>query len=117
VAALALAGLSNLHQEASTLGELQNHAVVEVALGADLAFVVCGLASAAALPSSRARRLAPPVAADPDVALVIDGDAVVRHRPVVSLTLAAPVRDQVALLIEGENRRSRRAAFRYRRVH
>ena len=51
------------------------------------------------------------VAANPDVALVVDGDAVVRRRPLVAVAiLAAPVAEQVALLIELENRRRRTAA-------
>src|SRR2546425_3811523 len=41
---------------------------------------------------------APAVAADPHIALVIDGDAVVRIRPIVALARAAPVADEVALL-------------------
>ena len=55
---------------------------------------------------------AAPVAADPDVALVIDVDAVVRSRPVVALARAAPVPDQVAGLIELQNRRRGSAAIR-----
>ena len=46
---------------------------------------------------SAGRRGSPAVAADPDVAFVIDGDAVVRIRPIVALARAAPVADQVAL--------------------
>ena len=61
--------LADLHQELAVLRELQHHAVA----GA--------------------------VAADPDVALVVDGDAVVRRRPLVAVAVgAAPVAEQVALL-------------------
>src|SRR5262249_44611964 len=52
------------------------------------------------------------VAADPHVALVVDGDAMVRLGPVVALSLAAPVADQVALAVELEHRRRRGAAHR-----
>ena len=45
------------------------------------------------------------VAADPDVALVVDGDAVVRRRPLVALAGPAPAADQVAGGIELEHRR------------
>src|SRR3989442_1976569 len=55
---------------------------------------------------------APAVAADPHIALVIDGDAVVRIRPIVALARAAPVADEVALLVELQNGRSRNAALR-----
>src|SRR5437899_1709976 len=63
---------------------------------------------------------APAVAADPHIALVIDGDAVVRIRPIVALARAAPVADEVALLVElqnGEQERStpQRVAWRWRR--
>src|SRR6185503_10591763 len=50
-------------------------------------------------------RIARTVAADPDHAGVIDEDAVVRRRPVVAGAGAAPVADEVAGLVEGENRR------------
>ena len=52
-------------------------------------------------------RGSPAVAANPDVPLVIHGDSVVRLRPVVALARAAPVPDEVALLIELEDRRRR----------
>src|SRR5262245_20108630 len=50
------------------------------------------------------------VAADPDVAFMINGDPVVRLRPLVTLSRTAPVPDQGAGLIEFENRRGLRAA-------
>ena len=50
------------------------------------------------------------VAANPDVALVVDGDAVIRQRPLVALARAAPVADEVAGLIELEHRRRGHAA-------
>jgi hypothetical protein len=52
----------------------------------------------------------PPVAADPDVPFVIDEDAVIAVRPLVSLTRTAPVPEEIAGLIEFEHRRSARAA-------
>src|SRR4029079_2649579 len=106
VAALAGAGLADTHQEFALLGELQNHAVViqrrTAASRSGLAFrglfglldlvsrgecrsaggVLSGSGSGAWRRSRRA-----PVAADPDVALVIDGDAVVRGRPLVTRTV------------------------------
>ena len=63
-------------QEFSVLRELQHHAVAAVA-----------------------------VAADPDVALVVDPDPVVRRRPLIAGTVfAAPVAEQVARLIELHDR-------------
>ena len=56
------------------------------------------------------------VAADPDVALVVDRDAVVRLRPLVALARPAPVADEVARGIELEDRRRLRAARRGRRI-
>ena len=56
------------------------------------------------------------VAADPDVALVIDRDAVRRIGPVVSGARTAPVADQIAFLIELKNRRRGRAALRDGRI-
>src|SRR5262249_15132572 len=73
-------------QELSFFGELQHHAVVAA------------------------------VAADPHVAGVIDGDAVVRGGPLVVLVLdpldAAPVTTEVALLVELEDWRRLGAAHR-----
>ena len=51
--------LADLHQELAVLRELQHHAVAAA------------------------------VAADPDVALVVDGDAVVRRRPLIAVAVAA----------------------------
>ena len=56
-------------------------------------------------------RIARPVAADPHVALVIDGDAVIRRRPLVAGAGTAPVSDQLAVGIELEHRRRRTAAL------
>ena len=53
----------------------------------------------------------PAVAADPDVALVVDEDAVVRVGPFVALARSAPVPQQVARLVELEDRRRARAAL------
>src|SRR5258708_26227199 len=57
------------------------------------------------------------VPADPDIALVVDVDAVVRSRPVVTLARSAPMPDQVARLVELEDGRGGRAARRSRRIH
>ena len=74
-------GLAELHEELAVLGELQNLRVVTA------------------------------VAADPDVPLVVDRDAVVRLGPLVALAGAAPGVQQVAGLIELEDRRRRNAAL------
>src|SRR6185436_15285851 len=50
------------------------------------------------------------VAADPDVPLVVDEDPVVAVGPLVALAGAAPVPQQVARLVELEDRRGARAA-------
>src|SRR4029077_19580813 len=57
-----------------------------------------------------------PVAADPDDALAVDGDAVVAFGPLVALAGSAPVIEQVAGLIELEHGRCRGAALAGRRV-
>ena len=56
------------------------------------------------------------VAADPDIALVVDVDAMVRLRPLVTLPRAAPGSDEVAFGVEDENGRRRTAALRDRRA-
>src|SRR5712692_10310805 len=55
------------------------------------------------------------VAADPDVAFVIHGDAMIRIGPIVTRAGAAPVPDEVALFVELKNGRSRNTALRSRR--
>ncbi len=62
-------------------------------------------------------RIVRAVAADPDVVHRVDGDAVIRRRPVVAGTGSAPRADEVAVGIELEDRRRRRAAFADRREH
>src|SRR5262249_10331673 len=110
VAALALAGLADLPDEFSVLRELEDHVVVEA------------LETARTTASGRERFVAPAdstasagtaaaIAADPDVALVADGDAVIRMGPIVPLAFAAPMSDQVSGFIEFEDRRSRGAAL------
>src|SRR6185295_19453486 len=51
------------------------------------------------------------VAADPNVALVVDGDAVVRLGPLEALAGAAPMADEVACGVELEHGRRRDAAL------
>ena len=77
---------ADLHQELAVLGELQD---VRVLLA---------------------------VAADPDVALVVDMDAVVGFRPLVALARPAPGAHQVAVRIELQDRRRRAAALGDRRI-
>ena len=56
-------------------------------------------------------RVAGTVAADPDVADVIDEDAVIGIGPVVALARPAPLADETAVGVELEHRRRRRAAI------
>ena len=56
------------------------------------------------------------VAADPDVALVVDRDAVIRGRPLVAFTRSAPVADEIAFRIELEHGRRAGAALAGRRI-
>ena len=105
VAALALARLADLHQKLSGLCEFEDHRVGRVTnCSAGLLFILDlasrGRRSAAGASSASTRRCADAVAADPDIAFVIDRDAVIRIRPIVSFTLSAPTRDQIAFLIE-----------------
>ena len=109
VAAFALAGLADLHQEFSVLRELQDHVVVEWP-AAGLRLIQGG--------GLRWRRDCGPaaIAADPDVAFVVDGDSVIGGRPIVALARSAPVPDEIALFVELENRRRRHAALRGGRI-
>ena len=91
IAALALHRMADLHQELSVLREFEHLVVVE------LRFV-----------------FAAAVAANPHVALVIHGNAVIRVGPVIALARSAPMTDQVAFFVELENRRRGHAAFRGR---
>src|SRR5689334_7298599 len=45
------------------------------------------------------------VAANPDIAFVIDGDSVIRLGPLITLTGSSPMSDQISRLIELEDRR------------
>jgi hypothetical protein len=113
---LPLLGLADLHQELARLGKLQDHVVVVIARCGLLAF------RRPQRPHPFVRRHArhrqprfperTPVAADPDVALVVDEDSVVRLGPVVAFAGTAPGADEVACFIELENRRRRLAALR-----
>src|SRR5437867_1201810 len=118
VAAFALSRLADLHQELSSLREFQNHRVVGVSNGtADLLFILDLLAARPTptrAPSGASRGCADAVAADPDVAFVVDGDSVIGIWPIVTLTRSAPTRQQVALLIEVQNGRCGLAAHRNR---
>ena len=61
--------------------------------------------------------VAPAVAADPNVVHRIDGDPMIRLRPVVALAGTAPVVDEVALWVELEDVRCRHATLsRPRRI-
>ena len=81
VGALAGVGVADLQQKLSRLAELQH------------------------------LRIAFPVAADPHVAFVIDGNAMIRRRPLIAFARTAPMADQRALGIELEHRRRRGAAL------
>ena len=86
VAAFVVAVLAHLQQELAVLGELQHLRVLRA------------------------------VAADPDIALVVDEDAMVRLGPLVARSRAAPVPHQVAGLVEHQHRRRAAAAFAGRRA-
>ena len=107
VAAFALERMPDLHQEFSVLRELQNLIVGEGARlacfgrGAGPGLLHLGIHGAA-------------VPANPDIALVVDGNSVVGVRPVVALAGSAPVPNQVAGFIEFENGRRGDAAIRAR---
>src|SRR5882762_4879416 len=105
VAALALEGMSNLHQEFPVLCELQN--------------LIVGISARL----TRFRHVAGPgilqfgiyraaVSANPNIPFVVDGNSVVRVRPVVTLAGTAPVFQEVAGLIEFKNGRRGHAAIR-----
>ncbi len=91
IAAFAFVGMTDLHQELAVLREFQNLVVVK-------ARVVLTLA----------------VSADPNISLVVYGDAVVRVGPIIALAWATPVADEVALLVELQDRRGGNAALRGR---
>ena len=103
---------TNLHHELTVLGKLHDHTVVEVTQSSrGLALVrSCTLPAACAASSGPARGHAAAITADPHVTFVIDGDAMVRVRPFVPLSLAAPVADQISGLIVFENWRRRQTA-------
>src|SRR5205814_5239231 len=111
VAALARFGLPDLHQEFPVLGELQDHVVAERLGPAGLALVLLPVLPSRRLPASgrrlsastRRSRRAAPVAADPYVAAVVDGDAVIRVGPVVAVAGSAPMPDQIARGVELED--------------
>ena len=56
--------------------------------------------------------LAASVAADPDIAFVVDVDTVIRRWPIVTLAWPSPVSDEIARLIELKDWWRRCAAFR-----
>ena len=114
VAALALPALADLHEKSALTRELQHHAVVEVPLHARRLALVqpsTGLTAAAGLAAARARRLPPSVSPNPDVAFVVDGDPVVRLRPVIAGSRTAPVAGQIAVAVKLQHRRRRCAAL------
>ena len=86
VAALVAAEMADLHDELAVIGELED-------VGILLA-----------------------VAADPDIALVVHMDAVVRLRPLVAGARTAPRPQQRAVRIVDQDRRSGAAAIRDRRI-
>src|SRR5262249_44324639 len=60
------------------------------------------------------RRRPGAVSTDPDVAFVVDRNAVVGIRPVIALPWSAPTRNQIAFLVKLQHGRCGRAALRYR---
>src|SRR5207248_1129119 len=112
--ALARGRLPDLHQEPAVPRELQDHVVVERGARLALTLVLLPVLPRRRL-SAAGGRTAASVAADPHVPFVVDGDAVVRVRPVVAWSGAAPVSDEGAGRVELQDRRRRRAALRGRR--
>ena len=111
VAAFAVTGLADLQQEFSVLRELEDLVVSEaIHLVAGLGLFILAIDCAATALGSTA------VATQPHVAFVVDRDAVRRLRPIVACSGAAPMSDEVAFLIEFENRRRGRAALRDLRI-
>src|SRR5262249_50058262 len=124
VTSLACSRLPDLHQEFSVLSEFHDHAVMEISLNARHRRLV-GSRALGRLPtgcccrSSRAscsgggstRRGPPTVATNPNVAFVVDGDAVIGFRPLITFPTAAPMMKEIPGLIELENGRRRNAAF------
>jgi len=110
VAPTARMRFTDLQQELPLLGELENHVVFEALEAGRKAAATRGLI-AACDGAPAALRFAS-IAADPDIALVIDGDAMVRDGPVIAFTRTAPVTDQFARLIEFEHWRSGDTALR-----
>src|SRR5262249_26022619 len=88
VAALALSRFADLHQKLAVVRELQDHRVVEIALDAAgltlVEHVAAGDAALSAAGAAASRRRAAAVAADPDIAFVVDRHAVVRLGPVIA---------------------------------
>src|SRR5579864_6602527 len=127
---MALAGGSDLHQEFAVLGELHDHAVViqrRAARGCPGLLVISAAAPSCcrssscwcstATAGSRGRvliGLSTAIAADPNVALVVDCDAVIRGWPNIAVAIAsAPACQQIAGLIELQHRRCGLTAFRF----
>src|SRR5207253_1529660 len=107
VAAFALGGLADLHEELSGLRELQDHRVIGIRnRGPGLLFILYLLSTCGRRRTARSALAArggigigsQAISADPDVAFVIDRDAVIGVRPIVSLSRSAPTRDQRAFL-------------------
>jgi hypothetical protein len=125
VTSFACAGLPDLHQEFSVLGKFHDHAVMEISLNARHGRLVgsralgrlptrCGCCSSsrASCAGRRSTRRRPPaVATNPDVTFVVDGDAVIGIRPLITFTTAAPMMKEISGLIEFENGRRRNTAF------
>src|SRR5262249_18348392 len=80
IASLALTDVANLEEKSSVLGELQDFGILLA------------------------------VASDQNIALVVDGEAVVRLGPLKALTRTSPVPNKVTRLIELENGRGWYAA-------
>src|SRR5262249_16471858 len=127
VAAFALAGLPDLYKDFPGLRKFQPHRVVGVARRAARLFFILLLTRAngrllaarrslSAACGCTARRCALSISANPDVAFVVDGDPMVRIRPVITLCRTAPTRDQIAFLIELQYGRCRCATLCDRRI-
>src|SRR5579863_2380971 len=119
---MALSGGPDFHQELAVLRELHDHAVViqrrpgTTPCAGRFVGWSCASARCCAATATCARKilvsLGPAVAADPNVAFVVDGDAMVGSRPNIAISiLTAPARQQIAGFIELQHRRRWHAAF------
>ena len=111
-AALAAIGMADLAQEFSIRGEFQHEAVVINAFFAAAFLRRAAPARELRRASRRRAGLARAIGGDPHIAVLVDGDAMVGGGPVMAVILA-PVMNQSAAGIEGQDVGRRRAAIAF----